>query len=304
MSLSQHWCDERGAIHQLTASGDIRRLKPKNLGAKTNAHHVLVGGPWSNTFEPVFSRADAAMTSLVEWILSLEANTVDGEADIFHRITPQTLNPSELDRLAECAASLMARSPRTRNTIRVGARYYRERFGMIDPEPEDHLIAANQRPLHESYASTMRGRGRWSILFSDSDEFIFGDGFLHNFNTISGPWHSGPCLIPLLPSTTILYDTPSSYRTSPRLVTIRLNKDEIKFMNDTVQIYSKNYIFYRSQKPLMHPNFSTSEHMEYKYNQTDWLRWFSAQLSQFPARPREWDGGRSMIPISMRGYFD
>ena len=303
-SLSQHWCDAHRAIHQMAVSGEIRRLKPKSLGAQTNAHHILVGGPWSNTFEPVFSEADSSMTSLVDWVLSLEANTMDTEADIFDRITPQTVNQSDLERLAKCAASLIARSPRTRNAIRIGARYYREQFGMINPEPEDHLIAANQRPLYESYLSTMRSRGRWAILYSDSTEFIFGDGFLHNFCTIVGPYHSGPCLIPLLPTVTILYDTPSSHRIPPRLVTMRLDEDEIRFMNDTVQIYSKQHIFYRSQKPNPHPGFLVAEHMEYKHSATDWLRWFSAQLCQFPARPRNQEDHYSMIPASMRGYFD
>lgn len=104
--------------------------------------------------------------------------------------------------------------------------------------------------------------GKIRFFFSESSEFIFGDGFYHNISI------DGVCcepdiriLVPLTPNLTVLYVRPMAYMVEPKLMTRLASHELVMRVNETVQIYSKEYLFYRSEKPTLSKHFFTREHL-------------------------------------------
>jgi hypothetical protein len=108
------------------------------------------------------------------------------------------------------------------------------------------------------------------VLHAGSEEFIFGDGFLHSFTGIDHPMHAR-CLIPLTPALAVFYSKPTSYRSYPRILAMNLRPDEVAFVNQTIQIYSQRYLFFRTQKPLLDVAFKQGVHLEFEYHQHPWI---------------------------------
>jgi hypothetical protein len=283
-SLSMHWENEDELVSQLWPDGRIVRAPHGNFGAITNAHHMKMGGPWSSTFEPTFNRADNEMGDLIEWLLGLDSSIADPNGEVGPRILAQPLPADRQHQLARCMASLVARSPRTRNAIRLTTEHYRKGYGLEDFRADKTLIALNQRGLYDAYRKRLENTGRWAVLFSDSLEFSFGDGFLHNFPASADLMHTVKCVLPLTPTITLIYMNPMSYPSEPKLVTMRLDDREIDFFNRTVQVYSKDFIFFRSQRPEPISAFTAGRFYEYKYHKDKWLDWLLDELSQYNLR--------------------
>jgi hypothetical protein len=198
------------------------------------------------------------------------------------RIRAQPLPQDRQKQMARIVASLLARSPRIRYIIKTGAEYYRRQFGLADPTADKNLISANQRNLYDAYRNRMENSGRWAILFSDSKEFIAGDGFLHNFPASVDGINSGKKLVlPIIPTATIIYMLPMSYPSEPNLVTLRVNSDEVRHLNDFVQVYARDLIFFRSEQPTLSEAFQCGEHRKFRYDQHEWLDGMLDALSQY-----------------------
>lgn len=269
-------------VSVIRANGEVRRAPPGAFGAITNAHHMKVGGPWDSTFEPIFNRPDSEITDFVNWIFTLEAARVESDRPMLDRILAQPLPQDRLQQMARIVASLLARSPRVRFVIKLGTEFYREEFGLADPTADKNLIAANQRGLYDAYRTRMENSGRWAILFSDNTEFIAGDGFLHNFPASAHGINTGKKLIlPILPTATIIYMHPMSYPPEPKLVTLRIDRDEVAQLNHFVQVYARDLLFYRSEQPILSAAFRCGEYRGFQYNQDEWLDGVLDDLSQY-----------------------
>lgn len=70
------------------------------------------------------------------------------------------------------------------------------------------------------------------VLFSGQQEFILGDGFLHNFSSADRPL-ARRCLVPLTPEIAVFYTRPL-----PKGLVPKLAPEEVAFVNRTVQIYT------------------------------------------------------------------
>jgi hypothetical protein len=237
--VSKRWLDEDGVIHQLFWDGrDIPQTNTKNFGVIGNAHSIKFAVKptvWDQCFEGIFQSADKAFPSILDWLNSLE------KGKTYFNLRSQQENKENLDILLECILSLVVRSPRFRHSLKSNISLYNKNV-------REHLINLNQRDVLNRLKANTLGRGKFAILFSSDHEFIFGDGFYHNFTSIDAP--SEPkIIIPLLPNVCIFYSRPISYNPYPRLVTTELSKDEIDFINRTTMVYSRDFIFYRSQKP-------------------------------------------------------
>jgi hypothetical protein len=269
-------------VSTVLPSGEVKRAPPGAFGALTNAHHIKVGGPWDTTFEPVFNAADAEMGELISWLLSLETRVVVESSKRFDRILAQPLPLERQSQLARTTASLIARSPRTRDEIQRRTRYYREQFRLAEPEPEDHLVATNQRGLYDAYLRLMTFSGRWAVLFSDTNEFIFGDGFVHDFPASADGLHATKrAIVPLTPTIALVYALPTRYPTEPRLVTMRVAPAEVRFLNDALQGYANNFLFYRSQQPELIRAFTEGGHRQFAYHRHEWLEELLDDVSQY-----------------------
>lgn len=280
-SLSQHWEDDDGLVSALRPGGEVTRSQHGSFGAITNAHAVKLGGPWDSTFEPQFNTADSEMTDVVSWLLTLETSHADADGPMLPRILAQELADTRAQQLARTVASLVARSPRTRNGIRLTTEHYRGEFNLPDPTASKTLIALNQRGLYDAYLKSLEGNGRWAILFSDTAEFVFGDGFWHNFPSSADGLYSLKCVLPLTPTMAVVYQRPQRYPTEPRLVTLRMSATEVASLNELVQIYAKDFIFFRGHRPTVTPAFATGQFRQLKYHRHTCLDALLDDLAQY-----------------------
>ena len=270
-TLSRHWADEKGRVHRLAPDGVVIQSRPASFGAVKNAHHIKLGdsespSPFDETFEPKFGAADNAVRGLISWVESLAEKPLSTSLSLEKRIAPAVATDGQFSSCIECIISLVVRSPRFRASIRRTTEHYRQRFGMKDYEADDSLIGLNQRDCQELFVRGLAGRGKIAILISNGPEFIFGDGFFHNFTSSSDTPHRPRIIVPLTPAISVFYAKPLSYSSEPRVTTVSLVNDEVKFLNDTVQIYSQNELFYRVEKPELLEEFKGGQFLEYEYN--------------------------------------
>lgn len=281
-TLSDHWAAADGMVSAIRPSGDVQRAPAGAFGAITNAHHMKLGGPWDSTFEPIFNEADGEVGDFVRWLSTLEAPHIGADDSIIQRIAAQQLPDDRQQQIARVTASLLARSPGIRHLIKLRTEDLRDRFGFADPTADKTLIASNQRGLYEAYRRCMAGRGRWAIIFSDEREFVAGDGFLHNFPASQDGINSGlKLVIPILPTATIVYMLPGAHPTEPRLVTLRASTAEVEALNTIVQVYAKDFLFFRDHQPVLIEAFKLGQHQIYKYHGHEWLDGLLDDLSQF-----------------------
>jgi hypothetical protein len=280
-TLADHWAAADGMVSVIRPNGTVHRAPPGAFGAITNAHHMKMGGPWDSTFEPIFNEPDNEMAKFAQWLATLEASLAAPDRPMVERICPQPLLDERAAQIARVTASLLARSPSIRASIKRATEYYRRSFGLADPTADKTLIAANQRGLYDAYRKRMM-HGRWAILFSDEREFIAGDGFLHNFPASQDGLNSGLKLVlPILPTATIVYMSPMQYPSEPRLVTLRLAAKEVERLNAITQVYASDFLFYRDEKPELSKAFQHGEHRQFEYHGHHWLDPLLDDLSQY-----------------------
>ena len=299
-TLAEHWAAGDGMVSVIRPDGTALRAPPGAFGAITNAHHMKMGGPWDSTFEPIFNEPDNEMAALLRWLGMLKASLSTPDRSMVERILPQPLPDERAAQIARVAASLLARSPRIRASIKRTTEYYRRGFGLADPTADKTLIAANQRGLYDAYRKRMM-HGRWGILFSDEREFVAGDGFLHNFPASQDVLSSGLKLVlPILPTATIVYMSPMQYPSEPRLVTLRLSCDEVERVNVITQVYASDFLFYRADKPVLCEAFQHCEHRQFQYHSHHWLDPLLDDLSQY----NRWGKGGAPGISSCRPYSE
>ena len=107
-------------------------------------------------------------------------------------------------------------------------------------------------------------RGKFLLIFTRDREFIFGDGFYNNINVGSMHTFDARILVPLTPELTVLYASPMEYLVDPRLVTLEADEDLLELLNFTVQAYSKDYLYFKSEMPNLTEDFTRREHLIYR----------------------------------------
>ncbi len=143
------------------------------------------------------------------------------------------------------------------------------------------LIAANLQYFYGSVAKAIDSGGKFLILFAEAGEFIFGDGFLHNFVAQSINHSNVRLLVALTPKLAVLYIKPMSYRPYPEMVTLRASASDVMFVNDTTQVYSSNFVFYRNDAPRQIDAFRLGEFRQYVYHEHEFLDYWVDVLSNY-----------------------
>lgn len=264
-TVSQHWNDEGGCAHWLRPDGTDKAMPAKNLGVIGNGHHVKLGlegesTGWDHSFEDEFSKADAGFPKVIEWLNSLEFHDRRGEP-ISKRFVPQHIPDEILPLLIEGIVSLAVRSPKTRET---GVSLAEKLRGDIPPRERNVLIGSNLRGVQRRVVENIGGGGKIGIIYSPDREFIFGDGFFHNIYAGGNAPLSPTMMVPLLPRISVLYARPMQYRPDPLCATNVFSADEAEDLNKTVQVYARNALYYRSEKPEIIPDFARGAHRVFK----------------------------------------
>lgn len=266
--VSQHWKNKDGLVHWLLPDGEVKTAPPKKFGCIGNGHYIKLGRkpgettPWDQNFEPIFNKADGGFPSAISWLQSLERRNVPNAKTLTDRFIPQEASDEQIVQLIESIVSLAIRSPMQRETAVRTAEAIRG-GGRLPERERNSLITMNMRTSHQAAVSQIGTRGKFAVLYSPEREFIFGDGFFHNISSPVQPYqlNSYKILVPITPEISVLYACPRQYITEPRLFTFVITPEEADTLNNMVQIYSRNSIFYRSEKPTLIQNYQEKEHM-------------------------------------------
>ncbi|WP_140914368.1 DUF4238 domain-containing protein [Methylomonas koyamae] len=263
--VSKHWKDNQGHIHKMSSIGTVSPYKKhRKLGYIPNAHSIKFSGEptvWDESYEHYFDFVDnnKGFPSIIKWLRDLKSNYSSQDED-----------NEKIDLLLDCSLSLVVRSPRFRNQIKNNI----EQFG--GHNASELLISINQRNTFEKFKNSLSHQGKFAVILSNEQEFIFGDGFYQNFvSSIDIPLEPR-MIVPILPDICVLYSRPMSYSAKPRLITRELKKEDIDFINQTTMVYSKDYVVYKSQQPVITKNFSCNKFLEYGFNGDPVINAFSS----------------------------
>jgi len=264
--VSDRWKDEEGCVNWLLPDGEVRRAPPKNFGVIGNAHHVKLGASpdkatvWDHSFEEAFDRADSYFPSVIDWLDGLEREDRPDAENISDRFHTQEAPEDMLSHLVEGLVSLAVRSPMNREAAASLAEHLR---GPLPAQERNAIIGLNMGHCQRMVVDSVGTRGKFAILYSPGCEFIFGDGFFHNIDSPSQAPMNPKIVAPITPHISAVYAIPIAYSIEPRLSTLVLSVEEATALNDSVQLYACNALFYRMQKPVVLDEFKQGQHLHY-----------------------------------------
>lgn len=287
--VSEVWKDSCGFVTRLTPDGETRSAPPKNWGVIQNGHIVKIADdpsvfcPWDESYEHQFHNADSNFPKVIEWLEHGYSEDRRHLTDRPKRFTPMDIEDDMFSLVIECIVSLASRSPRTRDRAVALAEHFN---GPLPPRKRDGLIGMNIRHFHRDVVRNIGGRGKVAVLYSPEKEFIFGDGFFHTLVSPPTPPHNPMILVPITPNIAVIYARPMQYSTEPRLVSIIANDEEVEAINESVQIHSRDMVFYRSQKPTIIEPFKRNLHLIYANNDNP-IDYIIHAIPGIPDRDRE-----------------
>lgn len=257
--LSKLWADVDGTVGRLSWDGKIVRSKPANFGAITNAHHIVLKGPWAGTVEPIFDHVDSNFPYLVQRLAAMRPRRRLFKRKLKSRIIPTPLPEEERQLLGQGIASLIVRSPAYRHFLKKGIQATQSRFGFPDGYKFDSNLLSLTIDQHFPYMeSALRIGGKVVLLHTWHREFILGEGYLNDLN---GGHHQSAyrCLVPLTPNLAVFMFRDLEYRVAPNCFSVALDANEVEVINCITQIYTKDSILFRTQKPIIESFFAERE---------------------------------------------
>jgi hypothetical protein len=264
--VSTHWADQSGCANRLWPNGECLRAPPKNFGVIGNGHLIKFGkhpedrSAWDQNYESEFQNADSNFSNLIHFLEALEEPNVGIAKPISARFLQKEASDAELLEIVKCIVALAIRSPRNRASAVGLAEQLR---GPLPPRERNALIGVNMRNDYKKVVSSIGNRGKLVVLFSRTREFIFGDGFYHNFLSPVQGLLTPKILAPITPHLAVLFAIPIMYRPDPKLFTLSISGDETLALNNAVQIYSRSELFYRTEKPVLINEFRQEKHFHY-----------------------------------------
>lgn len=268
--LSKLWQDADGKVTRLSWDGREVRAPSKQFGAINNAHHVKLAGPWAGSIEPLFGDADTALPTIAQNLEQLSYIQGTQGVGFEERMSPHSINDKDRKLLGEGLASLLMRCPAHRNSLHLTTERFWGRLGDQVHKYDDTLIALNINQHYRQVVTSLERGGKIVLLRSGEREFVMGEGYLSTLvgMTIELQYR---CLVPLTPTLAVLAFAPNSYRSVPPVCTIGLTSEEVDCVNDVTQIYTREYIFYRNQKPRLIDAFRAHEFQHTQFHRFPWL---------------------------------
>ncbi|WP_204113641.1 hypothetical protein [Shimia biformata] len=257
--------DDTGVVHWVLPDGTERHAPPKNFGVIGNGHFIkLASKPgettvWDTNFESVFQQADQNFPFVIEQLQGFAFDDRRGFSRR-ERFVHQDCSDEFFSQLVEGIVSLAVRSPKTREAAVSLAEKLR---GPLPERERNSLIGANLRHMHDEAVKQFGARGIAVVIQSAKNEFIYGDGFYHNLTSPANPPNLPRILVPITPEIAVLYAIPLQYSPQKRLSTLVIDQAETKSLNDVLQIYARQALFYRSEKPTVINEFNGGEHLRF-----------------------------------------
>jgi hypothetical protein len=258
--VSRLWKAEDGKVGRITPDGQIRRASPEQFGVIGNGHHIKLHkepGQWTkfdHSFEKEFDDADGQFPKIIEWLGSLKHPASDPQ------FVEQQATDDQLLQLTESVVSLVARSPRNRESAVSLAESFR---GSLPAQERNAIIGLNIRRSQRLIADAVGHSAKFAVFLSPHQEFIFGDGLFHNLVGVQNSPPLPKMLVPLTPTISVAIVRPMSYRNQPRFVTRILQPTDVVSCNHAIQVYSRSELFFRSEQSVLDEAFKAGRHLIY-----------------------------------------
>ena len=266
--VSKFWATTEGFVTRLKPDGNTRKAPPKNFGAIRNAHQIVMRDSSNNgavtyreCFEHLFGSIDRQFPRVIEWLIGLKRESADSDLPFRERFHVVSAPEDKLQSLIRGMFSLAVRSPANRDACIAAVEFVRSN---ISQEEREVLITANLRNCLGNNLERINPSGKFIICYSRNKEFVFGDGFYHTISFFGSTSLIGEILVPLTPDVAVLHVRPTRCIVEPKVMTLELSDQEVQFLNDTVQIYSKEEIFFRTQCPDITEPFKRGEHLRFE----------------------------------------
>jgi hypothetical protein len=276
VALQAYWSDKNGDVSWIEPDGKIykKRAKNRKIAKKSHGHTLFREGPWKTNFESDFQSADDAVPKVVDSLVGLKPLgrtpseffgmvrlLFKRDRALRHTCKFYQLNAGVHRKLLLLLFSLLIRSPGNRS------RYenYPEIIGL---PPNEDVGKAN---MNQSYriAKGLCETGLISnqyfvLIHSPIKKFIFGDG---NLDWITGNLVTnrinGRALVPLTPHLCVYFCTPRSMRTTPNCASFSAAPWMVDWINDIVQIYSRDQLFFLGKPPTLTGPFRQRQFLEH-----------------------------------------
>ena len=166
------------------------------------------------------------------------------------------MSTKEYEAFSEGLASLVLRSPEYRNRILLNTNHYRRAFGLSDADARGG-VAGNIHQWYHMAVSDFRN-AFLLLLFSKSNEFIFGEGYLNN---VAGSTytHQLRAVLPLTPELAVIAFGGSGGAPPAQVCSLCVDARVVLAINELTQIYTKDAVFFRSQKPDINDHFAQNK---------------------------------------------
>lgn len=262
-TISKYWGNSRGFINRVNVKGESTEVKPKSLAVIKNGHIIKFNdnpekrSGFDQNFECFFDKADSNSNAIIKLLSEIRIKHFQCESESSTKSNICSSEEHEL--LIEIIVSLAVRSPMYRDGCMAIAEKLR---GEIRALEKDRLIAINMRDALKNITNHIKNEASIYLLLSEEKEFIFGDGFYHDIPTVTIPSRAPTIVCPLTPHICVIIDA-KERKKDDSLISVALNEEEVTICNDTVQIYSKNEIFYREDKPILSEHFKDNIRKEY-----------------------------------------
>ncbi len=103
------------------------------------------------------------------------------------------------------------------------------------------------------------------FLYSKAKEFIFGEGYLNNFQGTSYASNLR-AVVPLTPELAVVCFS-GSWRTPPsRCCSLYATLEDVAAINELSQVYTKEFVYFRSQRPTILEVFSRNGFLRREYH--------------------------------------
>ncbi|MBS1826407.1 MAG: DUF4238 domain-containing protein [Acidobacteria bacterium] len=289
--VSRHWTSEDGSIGWMKPDGTSLRAPPRKLGAIRNGHQIKLADRADETtafdtdFESAFNLADSQFPDVIAWLEGLE-RLPRSHRSVTDRFISQPATHEQLCALTECIVSLAVRSPRNREASVARAELLSS--VRLTRRRREALIGANMHSSQRIVSDAIGADAKFAVVYSESNEFIYGDGFFHNVEATVMPPQLPKIVAPVTPHITVVIARPMSYMQEPRLTTTLLNAAEVKTFNSAVQVYSREALYYRHEAPVITDDFQCARHLAYSHPDNP-IDSFIRNIPGVPDRDRSMD---------------
>lgn len=260
-SLSKNWANSEGLITESRPNTGSTTATPLRAARISDGHNIKVGDPWNTTFEEWFDRPDSEFPRIVQILEKLRELDQKARPEGEARVGLHILSDEDSELLCECLVSLAVRSPKFRAQA---MSVVTELRGSV-PKPEYKALSAGN--IHQTYGHLRRNIGAWGkylVIYSGNQEFIFGDGFYNNLSPAAMDIMGKTILVPLTPNMSVALYSVRGRPGTPNVATIEATADLVSLLNMTVQIYSKDCLYSRSQPPELLSHFMQNEYLVYE----------------------------------------